>query len=140
MKRFLSIAVAWMLLWLCACGAEPVAQPMTAEFAETDMVVDNMFIAEDSEYICYILFTAEDNVKDVRVYAMEFVEEGFVPGGELYAADKMKQGETLLGGVVFWGDLTTYGMSLTDSSGAEHTYELYISGKDGSLIFNETTE
>ena len=111
---------------------------MRAEFATTDMTVDNFFIAEDSEYISYILFTAEDKVTDVRVYAMDFVEDGFVPGAELYAADAMKQGETLLGGVVFWGDMTTYGMSLTDSDGRQHIYEMTVSGKDGSLIFAET--
>lgn len=135
MKRILLIGM--LLLMLCGCGGN-VNAPMRAEFATTDMPVDNFFIAEDSEYISYILFTAEDKVTDVRVYAMDFVEDGFVPAQELYAADTMKQGETLLGGVVFWGDMTTYGMSFTDSSGAVRSYEMTVSGKDGSLIFAET--
>lgn len=135
MKRILLIGM--LLLTLCGCGGN-VNAPMRAEFATTDMPVDNFFIAEDSEYISYILFTAEDKVTDVRVYAMDFVEDGFVPAQELYAADTMKQGETLLGGVVFWGDMTTYGMSFTDSSGAVRSYEMTVSGKDGSLIFAET--
>ena len=135
MKRILLIGM--LLLTLCGCGGN-VNAPMRAEFATTDMPVDNFFIAEDSEYISYILFTAEDKVTDVRVYAMDFVEDGFVPAEELYAADTMKQGETLLGGVVFWGDMTTYGMSFTDSSGAVRSYEMTVSGKDGSLIFAET--
>ena len=134
MKRILLIGM--LLLTLCGCGGN-VNAPMRAEFATTDMPVDNFFIAEDSEYISYILFTAEDKVTDVRVYAMDFVEDGFVPAQELYAADTMKQGETLLGGVVFWGDMTTYGMSFTDSSGAVRSYEMTVSGKDGSLIFAE---
>ena len=134
MKRILLIGM--LLLTLCGCGGN-VNAPMRAEFATTDMPVDNYFIAEDSEYISYILFTAEDKVTDVRVYAMDFVEDGFVPAEELYAADTMKQGETLLGGVVFWGDMTTYGMSFTDSSGAVRSYEMTVSGKDGSLIFAE---
>ena len=135
MKRILLIGM--LLLTLCGCGGN-VNAPMRAEFATTDMPVDNFFIAEDSEYISYILFTAEDKVTDVRVYAMDFVEDGFVPAQELYAADTMKQGETLLGGVVFWGDMTTYGMSFTDSSGAVRSYEMTVSGKDGSLVFAET--
>ena len=135
MKRILLIGM--LLLTLCGCGGN-VNAPMRAEFATTDMPVDNFFIAEDSEYISYILFTAEDKVTDVRVYAMDFAEDGFVPAEELYAADTMKQGETLLGGVVFWGDMTTYGMSFTDSSGAVRSYEMTVSGKDGSLIFAET--
>ena len=135
MKRILLIGM--LLLTLCGCGGN-VNAPMRAEFATTDMPVDNFFIAEDSEYISYILFTAEDKVTDVRVYAMDFVEDGFVPAAELYAADTMKQGETLLGGVVFWGDMTTYGMSFTDSSGAVRSYEMTVSGKDGSLVFAET--
>ena len=134
MKRILLIGM--LLLTLCGCGGN-VNAPMRAEFATTDMPVDNFFIAEDSEYISYILFTAEDKVTDVRVYAMDFAEDGFVPAEELYAADTMKQGETLLGGVVFWGDMTTYGMSFTDSSGAVRSYEMTVSGKDGSLIFAE---
>ena len=134
MKRILLIGM--LLLMLCGCGGNAAA-PMAAEFATTDMTVDNFFIAEDSEYISYILFTAQDKVTDVRVYAMEFAEDRFVPAEELYAADTMKTGETLLGGVVFWGDMTTYGMSLTDSDGTQHTYEMTMSGKDGSLIFAE---
>ena len=139
MKRILSIGIALLLLWLCGCGGA-VEVPMTAEFAKTDMAVDNVFVAEESEYTSFILFTAQDKVKDVRVYTMDFAEDGFVPAEELYAADTMKKGETLLGGVVFWGDMTTYGMSLTDSSGGVRTYEMTVSGKDGSLIFNDTTE
>ena len=137
MKRFLLGGILWALLCLWGCGGSAAELPMTAEFAETDMTVDNFFIAEDSEYISYILFTAEDKVTDVRVYAMDFVADGFVPAQELYAAETMKKGETLLGGVVFWGDMTTYGMSLTDSDGTQHTYEMTVSGKDGSLIFAE---
>ena len=97
MKRILLIGM--LLLALCGCGGNSDT-PMTAEFATTDMTVDNYFIAEDSEYISYILFTAEDKVTDVRIYAMEFVEDGFVPAEELYAADTMKKGETLLGEIL----------------------------------------
>ena len=140
MKRILLIGMAALLLCLCACGGGNADVPMTAEFAETDTAVDHFFIAEDSEYISYILFTAQDKVTDVRVYAMEFAEDGFVPADELYGAEEMKKGENLLGGVVFWGDMTTYGMSFTDRSGAVRTYEMTISGKDGSLLFTETTE
>ena len=136
MKRILLIAM--LLVLLCGCGGKADV-PMTAELAKTDMTVDNFFIAEDSEYISYIVFTAEEQVTDVRVYAMDFVEDGFVPAGELYAAEQMQKGETLLGGVVFWGDMTTYGMSLVDGSGVTHNYEMTLSGKDGSLIFNEVT-
>ena len=140
MKRILLIAMAALLLCLFACGGGNADVPMTAEFAETNMTVDNFFIAEDSEYISYILFTAQDKLTDVRVYTMDFAEDGFVPADELYSAEEMKKGETLLGGVVFWGDMTTYGMSFTDSSGAERSYEMTISGKDGSLLFTETAE
>lgn len=136
MRRILLIVILLVLLLLCGCGGGGEL-PMTAEFAETDMAVDNVFIAEHSEYLSYILFTAEDEVKDVRIYAMDFVEDGFVPGEELYAADGMKRGETLLGAVVFRGDMTTYGMSFTDSNGAQRSYELTMSGKDGSLVFTE---
>ena len=137
MKRILWMIMVLLMLWGCGGAVE---MPMTAEFAETDMAVDNVFVAEESEYTSFILFTAQDKVTDVRVYAMDFAEDGFVPAEELYAADAMKKGETLLGCVVFWGDMTTYGMSLTDSSGGVRTYEMTVSGKDGSLIFNETTE
>ena len=134
MKRI--FLVAMLLLMLCGCGGN-VNVPMRAEFATTDMTVDNYFIAEDSEYISYILFTAEDKVTDVRVYAMDFVEDGFVPAEELYAADTMIKGETLLGGVVFWGDMTTYGVSFTDLNNEPHYYSLSQSGFDGSLVANE---
>lgn len=139
MKRFSFIALALLFLLLCGCGGNSGDVPMTAEFAETEMTVDNMFLAEDSEYISFILFTARETVTDVQVYAMDFAEDGFVPSNVLYTAAEMEQGETLLGGVVFYGDMTTYGISFTDKGGGERSYELCVSGKDGSLIFTETT-
>ena len=136
MKRIASLVLLLGLLLLVGCGGGSDA-PMTAEFADTEMAVDQYFIAEQSEYLSFILFTAQEPLNHVQVYAMDFVEDGFVPSRVLYAADSMKAGETLLGGVVFWGDMTTYGVSFTDSSGAVRSYELSVSGKDGSLIVTE---
>ena len=140
MKKIASLVMAFVLLCLVGCGGKGGDVPMTASFADTEMTVDNMFIAEQSEYMSFILFTAKEAVTDVRVYAMEFADEGFVPAEELYAAEQMKKDETLLGGVVFWGDMTTYGISFTDRSGAVRSYELSVSGKDGSLVFAEVTD
>ena len=35
--------------------------------------------------------------------------------------------------------MTTYGIRFTDAEGEEHSYYVYISGMDGSLIFEEYT-
>ena len=139
MKKIASLVMGLVLLCLVGCGGKGGDVPMTAAFADTEMTVDNMFIAEQSEYMSFILFTAEETLTDVRVYAMELAEDGFVPTDELYASEQMKKNETLLGGVVFWGDMTTYGISFTDASKTARSYELSVSGKDGSLIFAEVT-
>ena len=137
MKRVFAGVLAAMLLMMCGCGAQGADLPMTAEFAETEMTVDRYFVSEESEYLSFILFTANETVTDVQVYAMDFAEDGFVPAETLYTAERMKKGETLLGGVVFWGDMTTYGISFADSSGAVRSYEMVMSGYDGSLVFTE---
>ena len=46
----------------------------------------------------------------------------------------------LVAEVVFYGDLTTYGVSFTDEYGAERHFALSMSGLDGSIVSSEYRE
>ena len=133
-----------MLLLLCLCGCSErvpeadLERPVKAVYAEADSPAAHTAIWEDCEYTCYILFTAADNLTDVRLSMLDIMDAPTIRLGEVfYSAAEMEYGETLLAGVVYYGDLTTYAITFVDSSGAERTFSCFMSGKDGSLIFEE---
>ena len=142
MKRFVCLTLALVLLWLCGCGerlpAGDLSRPVTAEYAESGAIADHTAVWEESEYTCYVLLTAADNVRNVRLAMLDFTDTmDYTLGTVFFEAAEMQIGETLLAGVVYYGDMTTYGISFTDSSGAERSYAFFMSGKDGSLILLE---
>ena len=66
-----------------------------------------------------------------------YTADGFAAGGDLYTLPALDVQTALVIGVVFYGDLTTYGISFTDAGGAVHQYMLYISGRNGSLVMQK---
>ena len=42
-----------------------------------------------------------------------------------------------MAGVVFYGDMTTYGISFVDEEGNERYYAVSLSGMNGALVLNE---
>ena len=75
-----------------------------------------------------------EELSDINLTLMELTDEGIVPGEKLYTLDKLNVEKSLVVGVVFYGDLTTYGLSFKGVSGNECNYIIYTSGKDGSVI------
>ena len=43
----------------------------------------------------------------------------------------------MVAAVSFYGDMTTYGISFTDASGAQRCFEISLSGVDGSVVLIE---
>jgi hypothetical protein len=56
---------------------------------------------------------------------------------ELYALPEISPDKPFVAGVVFYGDMTTYGISFTDASGTERYFSVYLSGRNGALITNQ---
>lgn len=96
-------------------------------------------ILTESEYVQRLLFRAYEPLTNVRVTMMDITVDGVVSGDPLYTLDALTADKPLVIGVVFFGDLTTYGLSFTDASGAEHHYMLYTSGRNGSVVMQPYT-
>jgi len=95
------------------------------------------YIQEESEYLSRILFRAAEPLYDVKLYAMEFQTDGYVKQEpELHSFGDVAEGEAFVAGVIFWGDMTSYGLTFTDGSGTERTCTISLSGLDGSVVLN----
>lgn len=95
------------------------------------------YIVDESEYTVKIAFSTDKQIKDVNITSLTYEEHGFVVDSVLYTIDKIDSNTAFVIGVVFYGDMTTYGVSFTDLNNETHYYSLSQSGFDGSLVANE---
>lgn len=96
------------------------------------------YIAEDSEYTVKIAFNAEEVLSDVQFFSLGYDEDGNYQLAEiLYTIEEITPDLPFVAGVVFYGDMTAYGISFNDIAGQRHNFAVSISGKDGALILNE---
>jgi len=141
---------AWILVFLlcfgllagCAGGgedaaAEPSAYPVTAAYATAQRQYDHVYTTPETEYVTYMDLFIHEDIKDVSFGLMRWDGESLQMEKVLFTAPSMAAGETFLAAVVFYGDVTTYGVDFTDAAGTSRSFSLMISGKDGSLEFLE---
>ena len=83
-------------------------------------------------------FTPAERLTDVKFGLLDWFEtESWQMSEVLYTMDELDPDHCFLAQVVFWGDMTTYGISFTDENGEVRHYAISISGKDGSLVCTE---
>lgn len=122
--------------WLCL--TDPALAPIYADYAAEDFNTYHAYWSEESEYITSIGFTPAERLTEVKFGLLNWFEtESYVMEEVLYTIDEIDPDHCFLAQVVFWGDMTTYGISFTDEDGEARHYALMISGKDGSLICSE---
>lgn len=122
--------------WLCL--TEPALAPIYADYAPEDFNTYHAYWSEESDYITSIGFTPAEKLTDVRFTMLTWTERGeYAVDQELYTIEEMDPEHCFLAQVVFWGDMTTYGISFTDADGEARYYAIMISGKDGSLLCTE---
>ena len=122
--------------WICL--TEPPLAPIYADYAEESFNAYHAYWSDETDYITAIGFTPGEKLTDVRFGLLDWFEtESWQMAEELYTMDEIDPDHTFLAQVVFWGDMTTYGISFTDADGAERHFAVSISGKDGSLICQE---
>lgn len=98
------------------------------------------FIADDSEYMVKLLFTCDEVLTKVQFSLLAPGDTSAYDVTEnLYTMDQMTPDMPFMAGVVFYGDMTSYGISFTDAEGQEHHFATYISGRNGSLVLEEYT-
>jgi len=115
--------------------------PLTVEMASENKLKDveyHEYTVTESEYTMRLLFRSYETITDVSFCLIDITDEGIKKTDALYSMEKMTASDPLVIGVVFWGDLTTYCISFTDAYGNEHQYLIYLSGRNGSLVMQET--
>ena len=122
--------------WICL--TEPALAPIYADYAEESFNAYHAYWSDETDYITAIGFTPAEKLTNVRFGLLDWFEtESWQMSEELYTMDEIDPDHAFLAQVVFWGDMTTYGISFTDADGAERHFAVSISGKDGSLICQE---
>ena len=122
--------------WICL--TEPALAPIYADYAEESFNAFHAYWSDETDYITAIGFTPAEKLTNVRFGLLDWFEtESWQMAEELYTMDEIDPDRPFLAQVVFWGDMTTYGISFTDADGAERHFAVSISGKDGSLICQE---
>ena len=122
--------------WICL--TEPALAPIYADYAAESFNAYHAYWSDETDYITSIGFTPAEKLTIVRFGLLDWFEtESWQMAEELYTVDEIDPDHAFLAQVVFWGDMTTYGISFTDADGAVRHFAVSISGKDGSLICQE---
>ena len=122
--------------WVCL--TEPALAPIYADYAPEDFNAYHAYWSEEADYITAIGFTPAERLTHVKFGLLDWFEtESWQMSEVLYTMDELDPERCFLAQVVFWGDMTTYGISFTDADGAQRHFAVSISGKDGSLVCQE---
>ncbi len=96
-----------------------------------------MHVVEEADYTQWLLMQPYEKLTNVRLCFMDFTENGFENGEELYTIDALTVTTPLILGVVFYGDFTMFSLTFTDAAGEEHQYRIYESGRNGCAVFDK---
>ena len=111
--------------------------PITASYADKALLDGgnfHCFVAEDGERGVQVAFRAREELRNVTLSTMNLEGEA---EKTLYTQDSLTREKPLVVQVLFYGDLTTYGITFTDSSGADRSFYIYISGRNSALMLQE---
>ena len=122
--------------WVCL--SEPLLAPIYADYAPEDFNAYHAYWNDGADYITSIGFTPSETLRNVRFGILDWFEtESWQMSDVLFEIEEMDPEHPFLAQVIFWGDMTTYGISFDDESGEERHYAVSVSGKDGSLVCTE---
>ena len=112
---------------------------ISVDYADTTLLSGGSYhhYSDGQEYREAIVIEAASELNDVHFFQYEMNADGLVPGMDLYALSTLTEDKPLVVEVEFPGDLTTYGIRFVDDNGCSHSYRIYISGKDGSLVLDK---
>lgn len=151
MKKLLPIVILLFLL-LCACNQDHAPEPdigtdsfastvpIRIEYADDTVISAHHYDCGEEEYVTSLAITANEDVEDLTFSMLTWSESNSYTVEQDYkTVAQLDSGSVFLADIVFYGDLTTYGIRFRDKAGTMRYYCIYISGKDGSLICDEYT-
>ncbi len=126
-----------------AVAAETAADalPVTVVYGEDHLLTGlkmQQAVIEQSDYATKLLVQTTRNVHEVTLCQLDFTPKGdYVLGEPLHTVPDLMADEALFFTVVFHGDMTTYGLSFTETDGTRRHLAIYISGRNGQLVVSE---
>lgn len=112
----------------------PIRAGLIQEKEVPEDAVEMLF--DESEYMVRLAFLAKEELKDIRFTSIYLTDEG-VADDTLHSLSELKEGQVFVAGVVFAGDMTSFGLEFIDAKGELRYYSTYISGRNGELILQE---
>lgn len=94
-------------------------------------------VVDDSEFRELLAFRFYEDVTNVCFRWLDWDGETRAEGSMIFHIPEVKAGEAFVAGVVFYGDMTMFGLSFVDEGGVPHYYSVSVSGRNGSLVFTE---
>lgn len=118
---------------------EIAAWPVSAAFAADcpPSSACHAFWMEEGEWVSWIAFRAHELLTDVQLVEYDMTEADYASLRTLHTLPAFTPDVPLLAGVVFYGDMTTYGLTFTDASGQQRCFAVSISGRNGMLVLEE---
>ena len=128
--------------WVDLTALTAPLPPVTASFDDgnsTDLEGCHKVIVDDSEYITRLIFRATEPVTDVRFSILDYTGPSYTEYETYCILPALSPGKPLAAAVVFYGDMTAYGISYTDAAGVPRHFAVSISGRNGVLELIEYT-
>jgi len=94
-------------------------------------------VIDDSEFSQKIVLIANETLTDLHITSLLPEIDGYTEDGVLGSVDKVTADKPLVLSVVFSGDFTTFGLDFKGEDGSVKHYAIYISGRNGELVFEE---
>ena len=117
---------------------EPVESqpPVTVSYADRALLGTGAyeeFVAEETEFSSYLLFTPLEPITNVTLsHASYLGADTLQPLGTWEKLEK-----PLMAAVVFYGDMTTYVLSFTDGAGTVQQYAVSMGGRNDALVWTQ---
>ena len=110
-------------------------EALSANYAD-DLLLDSgnfhHCVADPSDFAVQIAFRAHEPLTEVTLFAMKFTETMEL-AEELYFLSRLDPDRPLVANLGFPGDITSYAIRFTDSSGTVNCQCISISGRNGAL-------
>ena len=134
----LQSGAGWIdLTSVLAWNAAPT--PVTAALADDQLLPADCYryVAEENDGTVLLLFHAHEALTNVRVESLTPNGVAYMPEQTLYTLPLLTPEKPLVIGVVYYGDMTAYGLSFTDATGTERHFAADMSGRNGMLLLEE---
>ena len=112
---------------------------LSANYADETLLLHGTYhhYANDDDYAVSIAFRAYGKLQNVTLFDVQFNDENHMTETDIFTIPEMTEDMPLVAELAFPGDMSMYGIRFVDETDRSHTYNIYISGRNGALILVE---